>query len=497
MHPEDDSQTTLSKWPFIVGDVLLVATALAIGILGNWQLTNLQVATCVVAVALGAGLFVLPYIVEFQVRIREEKEDRAADLRILEKHILSAEQAQGTMEKRIRALESEASGDGQPNAALLELADQKIARLEAACAEQDEAIQALRKTLDELPREAPAAFDPKVLKPIEARLQALESRPEPVIPADPTPKKKDEAKKDAAPKDIPKPQAQVSQIERPKRAARERHGPEESRLLKRAISDKSHTSSAAVSRIIGTKEKETKKHPEPEAKDAAPEMKDKAAAVEDSKEKEPVQKEPEAASPKPEPSVDSEVANEAPPQEKHEVSLSAEATSPILEEAATGEEEERAIETSAKATEPKTEPKLEKEPEAEEAAKKEVSNSDEKEKASTEPSKAEEGEDLLFDNEKITTTVIRTKAKKNDAVLTASVFIGIGNKPYLRGSGGGLNWDSGVVMEFQEIGKWRWVAPSDLEGELELQIYRNDEDPDTSGKYKLQPGQKLDVTPVF
>jgi len=104
---------------------------------------------------------------------------------------------------------------------------------------------------------------------------------------------------------------------------------------------------------------------------------------------------------------------------------------------------------------------------------------------------------MLFDAAKITSPVTRTKAKKNDAVLTASVFIGIGNKPYLRGSGAGLNWEKGLVMEFQEIGKWRWVVPSDLDAPVELQIYRNDEDPDQSGKYTIEAGQKLEVSPVF
>ena len=33
MQSDDDLQTTLSKWPFILGDLLLVATALAIAIL--------------------------------------------------------------------------------------------------------------------------------------------------------------------------------------------------------------------------------------------------------------------------------------------------------------------------------------------------------------------------------------------------------------------------------------------------------------------------------
>jgi hypothetical protein len=52
-------------------------------------------------------------------------------------------------------------------------------------------------------------------------------------------------------------------------------------------------------------------------------------------------------------------------------------------------------------------------------------------------------------------------------------------------------------MDFQEIGKWRWVAPVDLEEPVEVQVYRNDEDVDRKGRHVLEPGQKLEVSPVF
>lgn len=56
MQPDDEAPLTLTKWPFYLGDILLVAAALAIAILGNWQLTDMQVVSCVVAVALGLSL---------------------------------------------------------------------------------------------------------------------------------------------------------------------------------------------------------------------------------------------------------------------------------------------------------------------------------------------------------------------------------------------------------------------------------------------------------
>ena len=91
----------------------------------------------------------------------------------------------------------------------------------------------------------------------------------------------------------------------------------------------------------------------------------------------------------------------------------------------------------------------------------------------------------------------RVRTKKSDSAVIASVFIGIGNKPFIRGSGAGLNWDKGIAMEFVEIGKWQWIPPAELKEPVELQLFRNDEDVDSTGKYTLEPRQQLDISPVF
>jgi hypothetical protein len=114
-----------------------------------------------------------------------------------------------------------------------------------------------------------------------------------------------------------------------------------------------------------------------------------------------------------------------------------------------------------------------------------------------EESKPPAAPDMLFDEAEVNSPTKKARVKKNDTVLTAAVFIGIGNKPYIRGGGAGLSWDSGVAMEFQEIGKWCWVAPADLDGPVEVQLFCNDEEPDKSGKYTVTPGEKLEVSPVF
>ena len=80
--------------------------------------------------------------------------------------------------------------------------------------------------------------------------------------------------------------------------------------------------------------------------------------------------------------------------------------------------------------------------------------------------------------------------------VVANVMIGIGNKPFLRGEGPGLSWDKGIPMNFVEIGKWAW-SPPDKEAPLVVQVYRNDEEADPSGRHDVAPGQKLAITPDF
>ena len=90
----------------------------------------------------------------------------------------------------------------------------------------------------------------------------------------------------------------------------------------------------------------------------------------------------------------------------------------------------------------------------------------------------------------------KPKSATGITTVVANVMIGIGNKPFLRGEGPGLNWDEGVPMNFVEIGKWAW-SPSRKNASLTVQVFRNDEDPDQGGKFEIKPGEKLEITPDF
>ncbi|MFP4157812.1 MAG: hypothetical protein ACLFU4_09370 [Opitutales bacterium] len=387
MHPDDDSKTTLSKWPFILGDALLVASALAIAVLGDWQLTNWQVGSCVMAVALGAGLFVLPYVVEFRVRVTEEAQDREAKIRILARQIENITESVEELKMRL------------PEEARLQRIEDELAALSVS------------DTLAETgPVSGTAAAEPA--EPVQPTREKPQRENPPVL-------------------------------ERAKREPRVRHRPDRPRLLERAIDTKPESSSSAVTRIIGSKLQ--KEAPATDAGESASEADEPVSdAGGDPAQDEAVPPEGAASGPDAGGGSDPEAAEGA-----------AEGA-PEIAAANGGTEEEH--------------------------------EADQPEEASGE---------MLFAEDTIPAPPPKKRVKKKDTALTASIFIGIGNKPYVRGSGAGLSWERGQEMEFQEIGKWRWVAPANIEEPVELQIYRNDTDPDQVGTYQLEPGEKLEVSPVF
>ena len=119
MHPHEEPQLTIPKLPFYIGDGLLVATALAIAVLADWQLSDLQVAYCVVAVALGAALTCLPFIVEYFMRSKEQSEDRIAEIELLKKQLAQAADVFDQFAARQDELESRLSANVESGGAVV------------------------------------------------------------------------------------------------------------------------------------------------------------------------------------------------------------------------------------------------------------------------------------------------------------------------------------------------------------------------------------------
>lgn len=510
MQSDDEAPLTLSKWPFYLGDALLVVTALAIAILGNWQLTDIQVISCVVAVALGAVVFGLPYVVEYSMRVREERDDQSSELRLLQGHLRKAEPALLECHERLNELESGSGSVDQRCELLASAVDQKlnhtsqvlvtlsqqIAAIEVCNTDQVGAFAALKVQLDafgatpqnDASAEAVTALQ-AALATLEARLTAaveplgsIESR---VVVLEASAQVAVEAASAAT--------AAATETSAPARVPRSRRSKADAGLLQRAIQEKQNSASSAVSRIIDSKSKLAK--PESEVTESTemleepvsePAVPNESVSEDTETQELVVELDPnevsEAAARLPE---ESEVQIRADLIEDHELQESAE--SEVITEA---ERDQAADDLIVEVVDGAA---------AEADFKEPTPELEVTEAAMRASPKLEAEADTPVDlfGEAQPAVIRRARTKANDGVFTASILIGIGNKPFLRGSAGGLSWQTGIPMDFEEIGKWRWVAPADLDGPVEVQIYRNDEDPDRKGRHTLEPGQKLEVTPVF
>ncbi len=73
-------------------------------------------------------------------------------------------------------------------------------------------------------------------------------------------------------------------------------------------------------------------------------------------------------------------------------------------------------------------------------------------------------------------TVMATEDDATGTCLIVNLMIGIGNKPFVRGSGPGLSEDAGVPMQFLAIGRWLWRSP-DASSAATVQVWKNDKAP--------------------
>ncbi len=519
MEPDDEAPLTLSKWPFYLGDALLVVTALAIAILGNGQLTNMQVVFCVIAVAFGAVIFGLPYVVEYSMRVREERDERLSELRLLKGYLQKAEAALLQSDERLNELESGSGSVDQRCELLASAVDQKlnhasqvlatlsqqVAAIEVCNTDQVAAFAALKVQLDvfnatpkeSASAEAVTAF-PAALATLEARLTAavaplgsIESR---VLALEGSAQAAVEAASSAT-------AAAEVETSTSARAPRSRRSKADAGLLQRAIPEKQNSASSAVSRIIDSKSKLAKPEPEVTESTVMPEEPVSEQALPKASVTEVIEAQELVV--ELDPNEVSEAAARLPEESEVQIRADLIEDDDLIEErrVAGGLQSRRRGITEAERVEAADDLIVEvvngaaAEPEFEELAP-ELEATEVAMRASAGlATEADTPVDLFGEGQPVAIRRARTKA--NDAVFTASILIGIGNKPFLRGSAGGLDWQTGIPMEFEEIGKWRWVAPADLDGPVEVQIYRNDEDPDRKGRHTVEPGQKLEVTPVF
>lgn len=103
----------------------------------------------------------------------------------------------------------------------------------------------------------------------------------------------------------------------------------------------------------------------------------------------------------------------------------------------------------------------------------------------------------FFDDLEIPEIKKAKPARSGDTAIVANAFLGIGNRPFVRGSSAGLSPDKGVAMQMLEIGKWQWICEALPTDPIKITIWLNDEKPSTLGEIVLNPGETLDIDLSF
>ena len=104
--------------------------------------------------------------------------------------------------------------------------------------------------------------------------------------------------------------------------------------------------------------------------------------------------------------------------------------------------------------------------------------------------------EIVYDAEPAAAHSAPAKTSDGSTRLLVTAYIGIGNKVFLRGEGPGLSREKGIPMEFISIGKWAWVCP-DATAPVKIQLYKNDQLPAQGEPITIPVGHHVEATPVF
>jgi hypothetical protein len=476
MDNEQTSPSNLIKWPFFASAVFILGFVLYFALnrppdepLDQWQL-----ATCVLSSALACILVFLPYLLEkFLELALNPSADREEQL--IQKIYFELKELRddlgklGVKVEKVPALVDKIVSDsaGNDDAAFSE-AVKLSGELDALRKEIGERFDGLRKPLEDAAAPQPdvaLSTIPDAIDDIRERIEETLTAVQAIKPAKrKTSRKKEPEPEEAAPIAEPEPEQEptpIAEIEPESESE-----PEPDPLAEeQPQTEQEPTPIAEPEPETETPEEE----PSSAEGDEIPQEPEEEAVNEETEpESDPSEEEAEPDTPEPEEEPEAEIEEPAPEEEPETEELPEDDAEDEPEEPEQAEQAELDLPDPAE-TLRKVDAILEE------------TNPDRVEK----PKKAAPEE-----------SVAETSANGGATAVVAKVKIGIGNKPFLRGEGPGLSWEEGVPMNFVEIGKWAW-SPSDKDAPLVVQVYRNDEDPDPTGKHEVEPGQKLELSPDF
>ncbi|MGJ3242011.1 MAG: hypothetical protein ACFE0O_03500 [Opitutales bacterium] len=414
---------TLPKWPFVLGDGLLLALALVVLLRSDGPLTGWEVGFCVVSVGFGGVLFAVPFLAEYVLGLRQREQVAREGLDQLLTDVRAGFTAlDGALGHRDATLDRLDNGvDAQSS--LVERLRKAIEPLESALNTlhgQQTNLAAVGERLEQAWDGQTSALDDRLdrlteslqgwQKTMDGRFEALDKQQAPVT--DPVLLERLSTLEEQIGEILDQLQALRRQSRRRQEASGEvESAADKANLLGKALSHaRPGGPGSAVDRLI---------RPD---------------------------------------SVKDEPVAESQPE-------------PVAEDLAVSESAPAAPEPEGPQTAAEARPVEENPPAAKGAP------------AGEGPPSPEAGGSVAADAEPVSRVV-------------ANILPGIGNKLYIRGSGGGLSWDDGQLLTFAEIGKYVWEAPA-LQKPIRLQLYLNDAVPAAGDPVTLNPGETLDLAPDF
>lgn len=88
------------------------------------------------------------------------------------------------------------------------------------------------------------------------------------------------------------------------------------------------------------------------------------------------------------------------------------------------------------------------------------------------------------------------KTTGKQTLIIAKADVGWGNSLYLRGIGGGLSWDVGVLMDNMKKDEWTWSCPAS-DGPITFKFVRNDLHWALGPDRIAVPGETAIIVPQF
>jgi hypothetical protein len=475
----------MPKWPFLVGDALLLGLALAIGFYAHNPFAGKPLVLIVACVALGAVLGTWPFIADYESKRNEALDERQRGLEALahtitssaEQISIAAQSLPGMAEAVTKSLKSveqlPARFQEKMGEVKQRLAEVSDARKGASAAENER----LATTADHILQAVTelAKFEAAAQKNLAAAGDKLDAKAAQIF------------------KQLDAKIAALTTLAEKFSASPERARPEPA---ERASAAPLPEEKPAPARASTRKEPEA---PPNEPAVVAPVVAEKPASIE------PIVIETPAEEPKaPRTRTPARKEPETPPSEsaaiipaRPEPAERAAEEKPAIVATARGElVESTVIETPAE--EPKTPrkraPKKSKGEDAEPSL--DFDASAKSADSSPAPASSTAGDEFSqpSPDEATPTTAVSADGATR---LLVTAYIGIGNKLFLRGDGPGLSWDEGVPLQFVSIGKWRWET-ADATKPVHAKLYKNDELVCASlGKFTLDPGQQAEVTAAF